>query len=101
MLPPATIINIIIALIAGAVGGNAIGAELKNYDLSIIGNTIAGAIGGLGGGQALPAIALLAGAANVDAGSLIWQVIGGGIGGAIVTFLLGLIKSTMVDQAAK
>jgi hypothetical protein len=94
----ATIINIIIALIAGAVGGNAIGAELKNYDLSIIGNTIAR---GLGGGQALPAIALLAGAANVDAGSLIWQVIGGGIGGAIVTFLLGLIKSTMVDQPAK
>ena len=29
----ATIINIIIQLIAGAVGGNAAGAGLKNYDL--------------------------------------------------------------------
>ena len=42
----ATIINIIIQLIAGAVGGNAAGAGLKNYDLGTLGNTIAGALGG-------------------------------------------------------
>ena len=33
----ATIINIIIQLIAGAVGGNAAGAGLKNYDLGTLG----------------------------------------------------------------
>jgi hypothetical protein len=32
----ATIINIIIQLIAGAVGGNAAGAGLKNYDLGTL-----------------------------------------------------------------
>jgi hypothetical protein len=39
----ATIINIIIQLIAGAVGGNAAGAGLKDYNLGTLGNTIAGA----------------------------------------------------------
>jgi hypothetical protein len=44
-----TIINLIIQLVAGVAGGNAAGAALKNYDLGTLGNTIAGAIGGLGG----------------------------------------------------
>ena len=46
----ATIINIIIQLIAGAIGGNAAGNGLKGYDLGTTGNTIAGALGGIGGG---------------------------------------------------
>ena len=67
-----TIINIIIQLIAGAVGGNAAGAGLKNYDLGTLGNTIAGALGGVGGGQILSALLpMLAGAAdNVDIGAI-------------------------------
>ena len=36
----ATIINIIIQLIAGAVGGNAAGAGLKNYDLGTLAHLI-------------------------------------------------------------
>ena len=99
----ATIINIIIQLIAGAVGGNAAGAGLKNYDLGTIGNTIAGALGGLGGGQILTALLpMLAGAAeNVDIGSIIGQAVGGGVLGAIVTVVVGIIKNTMVGQPAK
>ena len=45
------IINLIIQLIAGVAGGNAVGAALKDYNLGALGNTIAGAIGGVGGGQ--------------------------------------------------
>jgi uncharacterized membrane protein YeaQ/YmgE (transglycosylase-associated protein family) len=44
-----TIINLIIQLIAGVVGGNAAGAALKDYNLGNLGNTIAGAIGGVDG----------------------------------------------------
>jgi hypothetical protein len=75
----ATIINIIIQLIAGAVGGNAAGAGLKNYDLGTLGNTIAGALGGLGGGQILTTLLpMLSGTAeNVDIGSVIEQAVGG------------------------
>jgi uncharacterized membrane protein YeaQ/YmgE (transglycosylase-associated protein family) len=59
------LINLIIQLISGVVGGNAAGAALKDYNLGNLGNTIAGAIGGVGGGQILqaliPAIASAAG----------------------------------------
>lgn len=44
----ATIINLIIQAIAGALGGNAAGATIKNHDLGTLGNTIAGAVGGAG-----------------------------------------------------
>jgi hypothetical protein len=35
-----TIINLIIQLVSGVVGGNAAGAALKDYDLGTLGNTI-------------------------------------------------------------
>jgi uncharacterized membrane protein YeaQ/YmgE (transglycosylase-associated protein family) len=52
----ATIINLIVQLIAGALGGNAAGATMKNLDLGTLGNTIAGAIGGAGGGTLFTAL---------------------------------------------
>ena len=66
----ATIINLIIQLIAGAVGGNAAGAASKDISLGTLGNTIVGAVGGVGGGQLLSAlIPMMAGAGNnVDIG---------------------------------
>lgn len=43
----ATIINLIIQIIAGAVGGNAsVGAASKDINRGTLGNTIAGAVGG-------------------------------------------------------
>ena len=99
----ATIINLIIQLIAGAVGGNAAGAGLKDYSLGQIGNTIVGALGGVGGGQLLAALLpVLAGTAgNVDIGSVLGQAVGGGVAGAIVTIVVGLIKSAMAGQSTK
>ncbi len=47
-----TIINLIIQLMAGAIGGNAVGAAAKNVNLGTAGNTIAGALGGAAGGLA-------------------------------------------------
>jgi hypothetical protein len=93
----ATIINLIIQLIAGALGGNAAGATLKNLDLGTVGNSIAGAIGGAGGGTLLTALLpLLQGGANdIDVGPLLGQVVGGGISGAVLTAIVGLIKNAM------
>ena len=81
----------------------AAGAGLKDYNLGTLGNTIAGALGGVGGGQILTTLLpMLAGTAeNVDIGSVIGQAVGGGVAGAIVTFVVGLIKNTMVGQTAK
>ncbi len=92
------IINIIIQLIAGAIGGNAAGAAMKNASLGGAGNTIAGAIGGLGGGQLLTAlIPMLQGTAGggLDIGAIIGQVVGSGVGGAILTAIVGMIKNSM------
>ena len=66
------------------------------------GNTIAGALGGLGGGQLLELIIpALQGAAGggPDLGSVIGQLVGGGAGGAILTAIIGAIKNAMNKQA--
>jgi hypothetical protein len=99
----ATLINLIIQLIAGAIGGNAAGAAMKNIDLGTLGNTIAGAIGGAGGGTLLTALLpILQGAAgNVDIGTVVGQAVGGGVAGAIVTAIIGLIENMMAGQTAK
>jgi len=93
----ATIINLIIQLIAGAIGGNAAGATMEKANLGPAGNTIAGALGGLGGGQLLSALipALAGSAGGVDLASLAGQLVGGGVSGAIVTVIVGMIMNAM------
>jgi hypothetical protein len=96
----ATIINLIIQIIAGAIGGNAAGAGMEKANLGTAGNTIAGALGGLGGGQILSAlIPAIAGAAGgADLKSIVGQLVGGGVGGAILTIIVGLIKDAMAKS---
>jgi uncharacterized membrane protein YeaQ/YmgE (transglycosylase-associated protein family) len=96
----ATIINLIIQLIAGAIGGNAAGATMEKANLGTAGNTIAGALGGLGGGQLLSALipAPAGSAGGVDLASLAGQLVGGGVSGAIVTVIVGLIMNAMAKR---
>ena len=91
----ATIINLIIQIVAGAIGGNAAGAAMKPIDLGPLGNSIAGAIGGGVGGQILTTlIPLLAGGgSNLDLGALIGQAAGSGVAGAVLTGIVGAIKN--------
>ena len=95
------IVSLIIQLIAGAVGGNAAGAALKEKSLGSTGNSIAGAIGGLilgqivqsmTGGAVTPDAAATV-ASNLDIVSIIKSVAGGGIGGAVLAAIAGMIKN--------
>lgn len=99
-----SLIPIIIQLVVGAIGGNAAGKAMPDKSLGTTGNTIAGAIGGFGGGWILdmilggaPAVDAAAGAAasGLDIGAIIQDVAGGGIGGAVLTIVVALIKGAM------
>lgn len=96
----ATLINLIIQVVVGALGGNGAGSALKDLSLGPLGNSIAGAIGGLGGGQLLTALipALGSAAGATDIGALLGQAVGGGVAGAILTIIVGFIKNKMVGS---
>lgn len=91
----AMIINLILQAIAGAIGGNAAAAGLDKADLGRAANTIAGAIGGVGAGQIVSALLpTLAAAANgVDIKTVVAQLVAGGVGGAVTTVIVGMIKN--------
>ena len=99
------IVGLIIQLISGAVGGNIAGAALKQYNLGTLGNSIAGLIGGGVGAQIIGALlgggtGAEAAASSLDIGSIISQIVSGGVGGGILMVIVGLIKQAMGGQAA-
>jgi hypothetical protein len=98
-----TILNLILQLVAGAIGGNAAGSALKDFNLGTLGNTIVGAVGGAGGGQILqgliPPLAGVAGS-GLDVGSVVGQLAGGGASGAILTVVVGAVKIMMDGKQA-
>ena len=93
------IVKLIIDIVAGALAGNGVAAAVKNADMGTAGNSIAGAIGGLGGGWILTALMpgadAAAAAGGLDIGGIITQIIGSGVGGAVLTAVVGMIKNSM------
>jgi hypothetical protein len=89
--------QLLINLVAGAVGGNAAGKASPSFDIGTLGNTIAGAVGGGVLGQIvtalLPAITAAAQTGNLSIGGIITQVVSGGVGGAVLTGIIGAIKN--------
>ncbi len=103
-----SVMGIVTELIAGGVGGNIAGAILKKYDLGSIGNTVAGLVGGVGGGQLLSmltsggaaaAASSAASTGGMDLTSILSNVGGGGVGGAVVMVIVGLIKGQMAKSS--
>jgi hypothetical protein len=89
--------QILINLIAGAIGGGAAGKASPKFDLGTAGNLIAGAVGGGVLGQiaslAIPAIGAAVASGNFSIGGIIGNLISGGAGGAILTALIGALKN--------
>jgi hypothetical protein len=94
-------VSLLVSLVSGAVGGNIVGAAMKDKSLGGLGNTIAGLIGGGAGGWIMGAMGLLgkmapaaAGAASggMDIGAIIANVAGSGIGGAILAWIVSYFK---------
>ena len=91
------ILQILINLIAGALGGVGAGEASPNFDLGTIGNIISGLVGGGVLGQivtlALPSVVAAAESGNLSVGGVVSQLVAGGAGGAILTALIGAIKN--------
>lgn len=81
---------LITQLIAGAVGGNAAGAALKQGAMSMVARTIVGAIGGVGGGFIVSMLGGEAAATN-----LIMEALGGLVGGGVLSGVVGAFLGGM------
>lgn len=97
------IINLIIQIVGGVLGGHAAGGFLKNINLGPLAKTIlGGAGGGIGGSilQALiPALSSAASSTGFDIAQAAGNLVGGGVTGAIVTAVVGLIKDAVLKKA--
>ena len=97
-----TLMNIVVQLIAGAAGGTAAGVALKDLSMGKPGDAISGAIGGGVVGQILAAV--LGGAAGggdvggMDVASLVKDIVGSGIGGAVVMAVIGFARNAMMKK---
>jgi len=89
--------QILINLIAGALGGAAVGKSSPTFDLGTIGNIISGLVGGGLLGQIvtllLPSVVAAAESGNLSVSGIVSQVVAGGAGGAILTAIIGAIKN--------
>jgi hypothetical protein len=89
--------QILINLIAGALGGVGAGKSSPNFDLGTIGNIVSGLVGGGVLGQiatlTLPAVMAAAQSGDLSIGGIISHIVAGGAGGAILTAIVGAIKN--------
>lgn len=100
------IISLLISLVSGIVGGNVAGTAMKEKSLGTIGNSIAGLLGGGIGTFILHVLGVLntaaagtgiAGLGNL--GSILTNVGGSGVGGAVLVVIISLIKDYLQKKA--
>lgn len=90
------LVSLIISLISGAVGGNIAGGLKSDKGLGVLGNSIAGLVGGGIGGTALQYLGLVTNAVaenKLDVGSILANIGTSGVGGAVVLLIASYIKN--------
>ena len=101
------IINIIITIISGVIGGNVAGAAMPDKSLGAIGNSVTGLLGGGLGNILLQALGVLAmtGTATAtgtapestafDISTILANIATSGVGGAALTAIVAFIKDAI------
>lgn len=86
--------EILINILSGAIGGNAVGAADKKNNMGVVWNSIAGIAGGLLGGQLLETLVV----------NLVSSTLGGVLGsaacGALAVYLVKFIKNLLNKKKA-
>jgi hypothetical protein len=84
---------LILQIVSGIAAGNLLAGGLKSLHLGVLGNSLAGALGGGIGGQLfLRVTGVEADFHTSDAQIFLTSVFGAASGGVLVTFVLGMIK---------
>src|SRR5690349_9568459 len=96
---PINIVQLLISLVSGAVGGNAAGAAMKEKSLGTLGNSLAGIFGGGIGGIILQMLGLAPGGEGLDLTSIITNVAGSGVGGALLLAIVSFLKQGTAKKA--
>jgi hypothetical protein len=97
--------GLVLQLIAGAVGGSVIGTTIKRYDLGIIGNVLAGIVGGGIGAQIIGALvgggeaSAIVGPDGFDFGTLAAQFAAGALAVVLWSWLPASPKRTWAARS--
>ena len=86
------IVQLLISLISGAVGGNVAGAAMKDKSLGPVGNSLSGILGGGIGGAILQMLGVAAQSGQLDLTAILSNVASGGVGGAVLMAIIAAIK---------
>ena len=99
------IVNLIISLISGAVGGNVAGAAMPEKNLGPLINSIVGLLGGGVGSFILSALGILAAtnatgtpeaaATGFDLSTLLANIGVSGVSGGVITAIVALLKDAI------
>lgn len=92
------IVSLVIQIISGVVGGNAAG--MSKQSMGPLLNSVFGGVGGVIVGQILAVMTgepspVIVGGGSLDMAAIVSSIVGGGAGGAVLTFVAGFIKSKM------
>jgi hypothetical protein len=91
--------DLIVQVISGALGGTAAGSVLKDLSLGKPGDAVTGAIGGGIVGQILNSVLGGGGeVAGMDVASVVKDIVGGGVGGAVVMAIIGMLRNAMMKR---
>ncbi|MER8405804.1 MULTISPECIES: hypothetical protein [unclassified Mesorhizobium] len=97
-----TLLPIIIQVITGIIGGQAVGAAIKTAAMGQLTKILGGAVGGVGGAAILNSLlggsvdpAAAATAAGAGSALNISNIVGGAGGGAILTGIIGAVMNAM------
>ena len=93
------IVNLIISLVCGAAGGNAAGAVLKDKSLGVLGNSLAGILGGGIGGAILQMLGVGGQSGGLDIATIVENVASGGVGGGVLMAVIAVIKGAMAKKS--
>ena len=92
------IVNILIQLVSGAVGGIGAGKVMPKLSLGKIGDILAGVLGGGLGGQLLGLLGMGAAGGGTDIGSILASVLGGGVGGGALMAIVSTVKNMLAGK---